>query len=216
MRLLGLKRRVGQVFIGQTRPDPETCFRRFAPLALVATGVLLVGCSFETSVKYFSDEPKQSQTPTKVMNPPVKSTPSASQSLLLPPANTQTDSEREPTITYFVVKGARFFDILVARIGSREHTILGEVDDMCLDLPDQRDFDGDGTEDALVFQSPACRGNVAPGLLFFISGNTSFQRSSPFRGHQPRIEAWEGQWSVITNSNRYILRDGKALLVEEH
>ena len=216
MRLLDLKRLVGQVFIRQTPPDPTTCSRRFAPLALVATGVFLVGCSFETSVKYFSDEPKQSQAPTEGMNQPVKSTSSASQSLLLPPANTQTDTEREPTITYFVVKGARFFDILVARIGSREHTILGEVDDMCLDLPDQRDFDGDGTEDALVFQSPACRGHVAPGLLFFISGNTSFQRSNPFRGYQPQIETWEGQWSVITNSNRYILRDGKAVLVEEH
>ena len=216
MRLLDLKRRVGQVFIRQTPPDQATCSQRFAPLALVATGVFLVGCSFETSVKYFSDEPKQSQAPTDGMNPPVKSTSSASQPLLLPPANTQTDTEREPTITYFVVKGARFFDILVARIGSREHTILGEVDDMCLDLPDQRDFDGDGTEDALVFQSPACRGHVAPGLLFFISGNTAFQRSNPFRGYQPQIETWEGQWSVITNSNRYILRDGKAVLVEEH
>ena len=79
-----------------------------------------------------------------------------------------------PTITYHLVKGARFFDSLVARIGNREHTILGETADMCLGLPDQRDYDGDGTRDALVFHSTACRGNEAPGVLFFVSGDKTF------------------------------------------
>ncbi len=117
-------------------------------------------------------------------------------------------------IVYHVVKGARFFDILVARIGNREHVVLGETDDMCLDLPDQRDFDGDGSRDALVFRSPRCRGDVAPGLLFFVSADTAFRRSNPFPGHRPRIERWNGEWSVLTGEARHVLRNGRAVRVE--
>ena len=119
-----------------------------------------------------------------------------------------------PPIVYHVVKGARFFDILVARIEKREYVVLGETDDMCLDLPDQRDFDGDGHRDALVFQSPVCRGNAAPGLLFFVSGDPAFRRSDPFPGHRPRIERWNGRWSVLTGGARHVLRDGRAIRVE--
>ena len=119
-----------------------------------------------------------------------------------------------PAIVYHVVKGARFFDILVARIGRREYVVLGETDDMCLDLPDQRDFDGDGRRDALVFQSPACRGDAAPGLLFFVSGDAAFRRSDPFPGHRPRIERWNGRWSVLAGGARHVLRDGRAMRVD--
>ena len=125
------------------------------------------------------------------------------------------DAPESPSgIVYHVVKGARFFDILVARIGNREHVVLGETDDMCLDLPDQRDFDGDGNRDALVFRSPGCRGDTAPGLLFFVSGDTAFRRSHPFPGHRPRIERWNGGWSVLAGGTRHVLRDGHAVPVE--
>lgn len=109
------------------------------------------------------------------------------------------------------MKGARFFDILVARIGNREYVVLGETDDMCLDLQDQRDFDGDGNRDALVFRSPVCRGDGAPGLLFFVSGDTAFRRSNVFPGHRPRVERREGSWSVVAGGNRYVLQDGRAV-----
>ena len=125
------------------------------------------------------------------------------------------DSEAAHPIVYHVVKGARFFDILVARIGNREHIVLGETDDMCLDLPDQRDFDGDGNRDALVFRSPACRGDAAPGLLFFVSGDTTFRRSNPFPGHRPRVERWNGGWSVVAGETRHVLRDGHAVPVDD-
>ena len=117
-------------------------------------------------------------------------------------------------IVYHVVKGARFFDILVARIGNREHVVLGETDDMCLDLPDQRDFDGDGSRDALVFRSPRCRGDAAPGLLFFVSADTTFRLSNPFPGHRPSVERWNGRWSVVAGETRHVLRDGRAVRVE--
>ena len=130
------------------------------------------------------------------------------------PGRADGSPEAAPPIVYHIVKGARFFDILVARIGHREHVVLGETDDMCLDLPDQRDFDGDGNQDALVFRSPACRGNAAPGLLFFVSGDTAFRRSNPFPGHRPRIERWNGGWTVLTGETRHVLRDGRAIPVE--
>lgn len=116
-------------------------------------------------------------------------------------------------IVYHVVKGARFFDILVARIGNREHVVIGETDDMCLDLPDQRDFDGDGKRDALVFRSPRCRGDAAPGLLFFVFADTTFRLSNPFPGHRPRVERWNGEWSVLAGETRHVLRDGRAVPV---
>ena len=126
------------------------------------------------------------------------------------------DDPPEPPagIVYHVVKGARFFDILVARIGNREHVVIGETDDMCLDLPDQRDFDGDGNRDALVFRSPRCRGDAAPGLLFFVSADTTFRLSNPFPGHRPHVERWNGEWSVVAGEARRVLRDGRAVRVE--
>ena len=120
----------------------------------------------------------------------------------------------DDAITYFVVKGARFFDILVARIDSREHVVLGENDDMCLDLVDQRDYDGDGARDALLFQSPRCRGNSAPGRLFFVSGDPTFRVSNHFCGYIPDIERWEHMWSVRTPAARYLLRDGRAVVAD--
>ena len=122
--------------------------------------------------------------------------------------------EASPDIVYHVVKGARFFDILAARIGNREHVVIGETDDMCLDLPDQRDFDGDGRRDALVFRSPRCRGDAAPGLLFFVSADTTFRLSNPFPGHRPRVERWNREWSVVAGEARHVLRDGRAVRVE--
>ena len=130
------------------------------------------------------------------------------------PAREARAPEPARGIVYHVVKGARFFDILVARIGNREHVVLGETDDMCLDLPDQRDFDGDGSRDALVFRSPRCRGDGAPGLLFFVFADTTFRVSNPFPGHRPRVERWNGEWSVLTDGARHVLRDGRAVRVD--
>ena len=179
--------------------------------AIVVLGAALAGCRVDSG-------PASAGRPT-----PASDSASASETNDTPStAEPGTDGvtgggvppESPSGLDYHIVKGARFFDILVARIGNREHVVLGETDDMCLDLPDQRDFDGDGNRDALVFRSPRCRGDGAPGLLFFVSGDTAFRRSSPFPGHRPRIERWNGEWSVLAGGTRHVLRDGRAVPVD--
>jgi hypothetical protein len=125
-------------------------------------------------------------------------------------------AEREPAIAYHLVEGARFFDILVARIGTREHILIGETDDMCLELVDQRDFDGDGAPDALVLQDVGCGGVGATDALFFVSGDQGFRRSNRFPGDRPTVERWNGGWSVVTGGTRYVLDDGRAVLATGH
>ncbi len=120
----------------------------------------------------------------------------------------------QAAITYHLVEGARFFDILVGRIGRRDYVVIGEGTDMCLELPDQRDYDEDGARDVLVLHDIGCDGVSANDALFFVSGNKTFRRSNRFVGGRPRIERWEGRWSVVTGSTRYLLRDGRAVRVE--
>ena len=160
--------------------------------------------------------PAVSVAPVRVDTPAPNPTNRATVAAPAPNAGLDATEAPEPTlgIVYHVVKGARFFDILVARIGDREHTVIGEIDDMCLDLPDQRDFDGDGGRDALVFRSPRCRGDAAPGLLFFVFADTTFRLSNPFPGHRPRVERWNGEWSVLASGTRHVLRDGRAVRVD--
>ena len=192
--------RTGSVKVTLPRAHPLTWSLGATLLAVTTIGVLGASCTTEPNTQDTANERDQSL---------------AAPSSAAPRELISSATRREQTITYYVVKGARFFDILVARMGNREHVVLGEVDDMCLDLPDQRDFDENGTTDALVFHSTNCRGDVAPGLLFFVSGNSTFERSNSFSGHQPKVERWHGHWSVLTTSARYILEYGKAVLVEE-
>ncbi len=172
-------------------------------LPVVVLGLALAGCRIDAERNAGGpDDPAPAVAPVPA---------DADQATAAAPAPAP-ESSRD--IAYHVVKGARFFDILVARIGNREHVVIGEVDDMCLDLPDQRDFDGDGTRDALVFRSPRCRGDAAPGQLFFVSADTTFRLSNPFPGHRPRVERWNGEWSVLAGEARHVLRDGRAVRVE--
>ena len=116
-------------------------------------------------------------------------------------------------IVYHLVEGAPYFDILVARVGRREYTAIGELDAMCLELVDQRDYDGDGASDALVRGTDAGGSVATPGPLFFVSGSSGFPQSDRFPGERPRIEPWETRWSVVTDSGRYLLHEGRAVLV---
>ncbi len=187
-------------------------------LPAMILGAALAGCRFDTGPAAGGPTNAVPAATPAAATPPAQETsearPVEGPGIDAVPGRAADAPESTHPIVYHVVKGARFFDILVARIGDREYIVLGETDDMCLDLPDQRDFDGDGHRDALVFRSPACRGDTAPGLLFFVSGDTAFRRSNPFPGHRPRVERWNGGWSVLVGETRHVLRDGRAVPVE--
>ena len=86
---------------------------------------------------------------------------------------------------------------------------------MCLELRDQRDYDADGDQDALVFQNVGCAGETAPGLLFFVAAEERFQLSNRFQGHRVRVERFRDQWSVVTETNRHTLVNGRAIQVQD-
>lgn len=136
-------------------------------------------------------------------------------------------------IRYNVEKAAdSMFGALTAVAPDGVHRIVEASEEKCLEVTEQRDFDGDGATDALITHSAACGGNCCPNTFFFVSrrGN-KFVRSDEFADSwsEPPIEKWSGQWSVVVTSNneginqdapveftrRFVLKEGKAVMVEE-
>ena len=179
-------------------PRNRTPIHHDARLITVGVVVVLGGI-------FFLGVPEISVTPTQESD--VTSTAA--------PAPPTVPASGGSTIEYHIVRGARFFDILVARVGTREHTVIGETDDMCLELRDQRDYDADGDRDALVFQNVGCAGETAPGLLFFVAAEERFQLSNRFQGHRVRVERLHDQWSVVTETSRHTLVNGRAVQVQD-
>jgi len=122
---------------------------------------------------------------------------------------------------------------LYALIEGQEYKINISEWLMCMEIVDQRDFDNDGMNDALVKNIEACGGNGALNSFFFVAykGAGYFSISSEFGNcwDDPVIEKWNNQWSVIVESTngegysndksitvreRYIFKDGKAIMVE--
>jgi hypothetical protein len=121
---------------------------------------------------------------------------------------------------------------LYAKVEGQRYKVDLDKDIQCISLVKQLDFDGDGLNDALIQNITACGGNGAANSFFFVSysGEGFFNISKEF-GYSwvdPIIEKWENTWSVLVQSNnagannyepievkeRYILKDGKAFLVE--
>jgi hypothetical protein len=115
----------------------------------------------------------------------------------------------------------------------KTYELIGSSKKMCLDVVDQRDFDGDGFVDALVKHIWGCGGNCCANGFFFVSnlGGGRFQISDEFDDSKgdPVIEEWKSRWSVLVASGlegiderrllevtgRFILESGKAVQVEE-
>jgi hypothetical protein len=77
--------------------------------------------------------------------------------------------------------------------------LIGKSKKMCLQVYDQRDFDGNGLVDALVSHNAGCGGNCCSDSYFFVSAFSGdrFQTSDEF-AHSwgfPIIEKWKGRWS---------------------
>ncbi len=138
-------------------------------------------------------------------------------------------------VSYFVnsVQNSPF-DALRANINGQDYELISEEENLCLDLTDQRDYDKNGSVDALVTNIVACGGNGTGNSFFFISylGDGHFERSSEFGGiswSEPEIQEWKGVWSVVTTSanegmntdapieikERFVLDAGNAVKVEE-
>jgi hypothetical protein len=122
---------------------------------------------------------------------------------------------------------------LSATENGKTYLLIDRSKAMCLQVVDQKDFDGHGFIDALVEHIVACGGNCCPDTFFFVSalGGGRFKLSDEFADSRssPVIEKWEGQWSVVVTSNnegvntqrpveitrRFVLQSGEAVEVEE-
>lgn len=130
------------------------------------------------------------------------------------------------------------------QVGFTHHRkLIGRVDgdpyaidaagEFCMEVFAQKDFDGDGTTDALIQDSTACGGNATGYEYFFVSyqGSGFFKVTERFgfgSWSEPVIEPWKGKLSVVvvnhsegfgnheslTIRERWVLREGRAALVE--
>jgi hypothetical protein len=121
---------------------------------------------------------------------------------------------------------------VVAKLNGQTYIVVPFSDKKCLNITDQRDYDGDGWQDALIEDITACGGNGSQNQFFFISfnGKGRFRQTEPFgyTTEPPSIQKYLNQWSVLVESNsegvntnpamnkleRFILTFGRAFMVE--
>lgn len=137
-------------------------------------------------------------------------------------------------IKYFLGEDTIFTPTsLKATIDGNDYLIIEEREGFCIDIVEQKDFDGNGAKDALIQVITACGGNGAANSFFFVSyrDNGHFQISEQF-GYSwgpPTIEDWKHRESVVIYSHnegfnqmppeekyeRYVLDAGQAIKIEE-
>jgi hypothetical protein len=123
---------------------------------------------------------------------------------------------------------------LLAIVDGKTYPVIPRAKKKCLQIVEQKDFEGKGTMSALVMDITACGGNCCPNSFFFVSyqGKGQFKMSDEFADSwkDPVIEKWKGRWSVVVTSNnegmmnterpveitrRFVLQDGEAVKMEE-
>jgi uncharacterized protein YecT (DUF1311 family) len=138
------------------------------------------------------------------------------------------------SVEYFIEKSDNFsYATLRARANGKVYTLIDKSKQMCLDVVDQRDWDGNGLKDALVERITACGGNCCPNTYFFVSalpgGRFEVSNDLADSWSEPVIEKWKNAWSVVivsTNegmntdrpkevTRRFVLRNGKGVPVSE-
>lgn len=129
--------------------------------------------------------------------------------------------EKDPASTTFPRR-------LSANVDREKVVIVPESEERCMAIQEQRDFDGNGTIDALITQVTACGGNCCPDSFFFVSQNLDgkFVVSEKFAESWTGavVEEWQGKLTVkstftnegmntsrpIRRTTRYILNQNKA------
>lgn len=145
-----------------------------------------------------------------------------------------------PARIHYVVDAQFLHDTLRAVVAGKSYTLIGRKDESCHRVVEERDFDGDGSIDALVQAHPGC-GWCCAFNYFFVSAvkdNIVFSQSFGSTWGEAAVEKWNGQWTVVVSSTntfsyhnprgpepddeppieirrRFILKDGKAVKVEE-
>jgi hypothetical protein len=154
-----------------------------------------------------------------------------------PASSRQSRPSSHARISYSVTQsgdGALGPNSLLATINGKSSVLIDKSKDKCLRIVEQKDFDGDGSLDALVEDITACGGNCCPSQFFFVSARPdgSLVMSSEFADSwtDPIVEKWNGRWSVVVVSNnegvnrqrpveitrRFVLQAGRAVKMEEH
>ena len=139
--------------------------------------------------------------------------------------NTKGSEQAANGISYELVKeaGAYISHELLGLVDGKKCKIDLPAGVECIGIVKQLDFDEDGLPDVLMENISACGGNGAANSFFFVSykGNGSFQTTKEFgySWKEPLIEKWDDRTSVVVENDdavkeRYILKDGKAVLVE--
>jgi hypothetical protein len=151
----------------------------------------------------------------------------------------QTPPKTNPLLTstsveYTVEKSGDFADAtLRAKVNGKTYTLIDKSKEQCLEIVDQRDWDGNGLKDALVERITACGGNCCPNSFFlamaFPNGRFEISTDLADSWKDPTIERWKDRWSVVIVSNnegwntdrpaeitrRFVVQGGKAEKVEE-
>jgi len=157
--------------------------------------------------------------------------------LVFAPVSGLAQEKRDPAgkVEYSVENDSEwpYSSELRATVDGKTYRLIDRSKRVCLQVIDQRDFDGNGLVDALVENITGCGGNCCPQSFFFVSnfGGGRFQVSEEFADswRDPVIERWKGRWSVAVSSSnegidhqrlceitrRFILEAGKAVQVEE-
>ncbi len=152
------------------------------------------------------------------------------------PIGEKTNHTLDTLVKYSVPDEEKLFseNILKAELDGKTYIVISKKDEIrCLEIVDQRDYDGNGTTDALLSFNNTCGGNCCANSFFFVSylKDGHFQKSDAF-GYSwanPNIKKWKQKWSVLVTSNnegvnnnpakeiieRFVLDSGKAIKVEE-
>ena len=130
-----------------------------------------------------------------------------------------------PSIEYRIVEQASgnvsSDEVWVTKDGKFQNTGIEACD--IYEILDQRDYDGDGLEEAYVAQSTGGSANIPPFIVYFDKDAGVF-RKVEFKNYgvflHDSVEEWKGKWSFVggneSHYERFIFDSGRIVKVEEY